>query len=107
MNAVRFISGKIRFKGYLTIVCVAVSYLVMIIAVTVSSGFRNEIRASLSENYGDVRLTPINEDLASAAVSVLKAFTKHFTTVLNVKLIIPQTAAVQRFSVKNAAPAII
>ena len=70
MNAVRFISGKIRFKGYLTIVCVAVSYLVMIIAVTVSSGFRNEIRASLSENYGDVRLTPINEDLASAAVSV-------------------------------------
>ncbi len=70
MSAVRFISGKIRFKGYLTLVCVAVSYLVMIIAVSVSSGFRTEIRKSLGEIYGDVRIAPIEEDLATGAVSV-------------------------------------
>lgn len=70
MNAVRFISGKIRFKGYLTLICVAVSYLVMIIAVAVSSGFRTEIRKSLGEIYGDVRITPMEEDLATGVVSV-------------------------------------
>ncbi|MGN0191298.1 MAG: ABC transporter permease [Candidatus Cryptobacteroides sp.] len=70
MSAVRFISGRIRFKGYLTLVCVAVSYLVMIIAVAVSSGFRNEIRDSLGENYGDVRLTPMDEDVATGTVSL-------------------------------------
>lgn len=70
MNAVRFISGKIRFKGYLTLICVAVSYLVMIIAVAVSSGFRTEIRKSLGEIYGDVRITPMEENLATGVVSV-------------------------------------
>lgn len=70
MNAVRFISGKIRFKGYLTLICVAVSYLVMIIAVAVSSGFRTEIRKSLGEIYGDVSITPMEEDLATGVVSV-------------------------------------
>ena len=70
MNAVRFISGKIRFKGYLTLICVAVSYLVMIIAVAVSSGFRTEIRKSLGEIYGDVRITPMEEDLATGVVAV-------------------------------------
>ena len=70
MNAVRFISGKIRFKGYLTLICVAVSYLVMIIAVAVSSGFRTEIRKSLGEIYGDVRIIPMEEDLATGVVSV-------------------------------------
>ena len=70
MNAVRFISGKIRFKGYLTLICVAVSYLVMIVAVSVSSGFRNEIRNSLGENYGDVRLTPLEEDMTAGTVSL-------------------------------------
>ena len=70
MNAVRFISGKIRFKGYLTLICVAVSYLVMIIAVAVSSGFRTEIRKSLGDIYGDVRITPMEEDLATGVVSV-------------------------------------
>ena len=70
MNAVRFISGKIRFKGYLTLICVAVSYLVMIVAVSVSSGFRTEIRKSLGEIYGDVRITPMEENLATGVVSV-------------------------------------
>lgn len=70
MKAVRFISERIRFKGYLALICVAVSYLVMIVAVSVSSGFRNEIRQSLSNVMGDVRLVPLNEDLTSGSASV-------------------------------------
>ncbi len=38
--------------------CIAVSFLVMIVAVSVSSGFRHEIRNGLSVVSGDVRITP-------------------------------------------------
>ena len=55
-----FISRRIRFKGRLSSVCVAVSFLVMIVSVAVSSGFRSEIRRGLSELCGDVTLTPLN-----------------------------------------------
>ena len=47
-------------------VCVAVSFLVMIVAVAVSSGFRSEIRDGLSELCGDVTLTPLNQDYMRA-----------------------------------------
>ena len=39
-------------------VSIAVSFLVMIIAVAVSSGFRREIRSSLAEISGDIRILP-------------------------------------------------
>ena len=42
---------------------IAISYLVMIIAVSVSSGFRREIRSSLSGISGDVQLTPPNQNV--------------------------------------------
>ena len=58
MDASLFIARKLRFKRRIVMVSIAVSYLVMIVAVAVSSGFRNEIRAGLSAVTGDVRLTP-------------------------------------------------
>ena len=60
MNTSLFISRRIRFKGGLAMACIAISYLVMIIAVSVSSGFRTEIRSGISSLSGDVRLTPPN-----------------------------------------------
>lgn len=57
MDASLFIARKLRFKRRIVMVSIAVSYLVMIVAVAVSSGFRNEIRAGLSAVTGDVRLT--------------------------------------------------
>lgn len=60
MDASFFISRRIRFKNGLTMACIAVSFLVMIIAVGVSSGFRSEIRNGLSVLSGDVQLTPPN-----------------------------------------------
>ena len=60
MDASLFISRRLRFKGGVAMVCIAISFLVMIIAVAVSSGFRNEIRRGLSSVSGDIQLTPPN-----------------------------------------------
>ena len=60
MDASLFISRRLRFKGGVAMVCIAISFLVMIIAVAVSSGFRNEIRKGLSSLSGDIQLTPPN-----------------------------------------------
>ena len=57
MDASLFIGRRLRFKGKIVTVCVAVSFLVMIIAVSVSSGFRHEIRDGISSFAGDVQLT--------------------------------------------------
>ena len=66
MHAGRFISGKLRFKGRLATVAIAVSFLVMIIAVTVAAGFRQEIRKGISSICGDVQLTaPGREPMCS------------------------------------------
>ncbi len=60
MNSSLFISRRLRFKGGLAMTCIAISFLVMIIAVAVSSGFRLEIRKGLSCLLGDVQITPPN-----------------------------------------------
>lgn len=57
MDASLFIGRRLRFKGKIVIACVAVSFLVMIVAVSVSSGFRHEIRGGISSLTGDVQLT--------------------------------------------------
>lgn len=57
MDASIFIASRLRFKGKVAMVCIAVSFLVMIIAVSISSGFRNEIRSSLSDVSGDILIS--------------------------------------------------
>lgn len=58
MDASFFIAGRLRFKGNIAMICIAVSFLVMIIAVSISSGFRHAIRSGLSDLSGDIRITP-------------------------------------------------
>ncbi len=58
MDASFFIARRLRFKGKIVMVSIAVSFLVMILAVSVSSGFRAEIRAGLSAVSGDVQIVP-------------------------------------------------
>lgn len=60
MSASRFISRRLRFKNGIAMTVIAVSYLVMLVAVAVSSGFRAEIRSELSGISGDVQLTSPN-----------------------------------------------
>jgi len=54
---VRFISSRLEFKGKVAVSAIAISFVVIIISVAVSSGFRREIRRSLSESIGDVQLS--------------------------------------------------
>lgn len=73
MNASGFIAGRLRFKGKTAMVSIAVSFLVMILAVAVSSGFRKELRDGVSSVTGDVQLTSydlnfINEESSIAEV---------------------------------------
>ncbi len=58
MDASFFIARRLRFKGGIAMASIAVSFLVMIIAVAVSSGFRREIRSGLSSVSGDIQLMP-------------------------------------------------
>ena len=58
MNAPAFIARKLRFEGKIAMVSIAISFLVMIIAVSVSSGFRREIRSGIASVSGDIQLTP-------------------------------------------------
>lgn len=58
MDASFFIAGRLRFKGNIAVLSIAISFLVMIIAVSVSAGFRRELRAGISEISGDIRICP-------------------------------------------------
>lgn len=70
MDASLFISRRLRFKGKIAMISIAVSFLVMIIAVAVSSGFRHEIRAGISSVSGDIQLLPLNMNLMDEASPV-------------------------------------
>lgn len=70
MDASRFIAKRISFKGNIAMVSIAVSFLVMIIAVAVSSGFRHEIRDGVSSVSGDVQLVSAETGWGGEAVPV-------------------------------------
>lgn len=57
MDGSLFIASRISFKGRIAMVCIAISFVVMIVAVAISSGFRHEIRSSLSGISGDVLIS--------------------------------------------------
>lgn len=65
MNAAAFISRKLRFKGKTAMVSIAVSFLVMILAVSISSGFRKELRDNVSAISGDIQITSSNLNYVS------------------------------------------
>ncbi len=60
MDASFFIARRLRFKGRIAMISIAVSFFVMILSVSVSSGFRSEIRAGLSSVSGDVQILPLS-----------------------------------------------
>lgn len=64
MSATRFIADKLRFKGGLAMAAIAVSFLVMIIAVAVSSGFRKAVRDGVSAVGGDIQISPLDGNYA-------------------------------------------
>ncbi len=60
MDVSLFIARRLRFKGRIATVSVAISFFVMIVSVSISSGFRNEIRDGISSVSGDIQITPVD-----------------------------------------------
>lgn len=91
MDASLFIAGRLRFKGKMAMISVAVSFLVMIIAVSVSSGFRREIRSGLSMLSGDVQIMPVTMNLLDENSPIEKdaSYVPYIKEVPGVKEIIP------------------
>ncbi len=58
MDVSFFIARRLRFRRKIVTASVAVSFFVMILAVSISSGFRHEIRDGLSSLAGDIQITP-------------------------------------------------
>lgn len=60
MDVSLFIARRLKFKGRIAMVSIAISFFVMILSVSISSGFRNEIRDGISSISGDIQITPVN-----------------------------------------------
>ncbi len=75
----------------MAMVSIAVSFLIMIIAVSVSSGFRNEIRDGISDLTGDVQLMPVDMNYISEAspISVNQSFMSDIEAIPQVRKITP------------------
>ena len=91
MDASYFIAGRLRFKGKIATACIAVSFLVMIIAVSVSGGFRYEIRQGLSDLTGDIRITPPNRNVMDegSPIEAFPAYLSYVKEVSGVDRIVP------------------
>ena len=91
MNTSIFISRRIRFKVGVAMMCIAISFLVMIIAISVSSGFRSEIRKGLSTLSGDIQLTPPNLNVLDSSRPIERdpAYLPYLMDVDGVKAVVP------------------
>jgi lipoprotein-releasing system permease protein len=70
MNAAGFIARKLRFSETIAMVSIAISFLIMIIAVAISSGFRHSIRDGIAFVAGDIQLTPSDMNYYGQSVPV-------------------------------------
>lgn len=68
MSPERFISRKLRFHGGIAAAAIAVSFLVIILAVAISSGFRHAIREGVATMTGDIRITANSAEAAPLPV---------------------------------------
>jgi len=84
LTAVSLISRRLSFKGRAAVASIAVSFIVIIIAICISDGFREEIHGSLVELAGDAQVTTIRSgiDEVSAPIEVTDTLVR---TILNVE----------------------
>ena len=85
MSSERFISAKLRFQGSIAAVSIAVSFLVIILAIAISSGFRREVRDGVAAMTGDLRI----QSVASAEIPVSLPSEAEILSLPGVKAITP------------------
>ena len=73
MQAEGFIAARLRVKERMAVAAIAISFLVIIIAVAVSGGFRREIRGGVSAVTGDILLTNAAADMTGSEDPVCAA----------------------------------
>lgn len=91
MNTSLFIGRRIKHKGKIIVLAMTISFLVMIIAAAVASGFRNELRHGLSSMYGDLQLTIPGSDFIDekSPVSTEQSYIDDIRSMPEVKEITP------------------
>lgn len=57
MNAAGFIAGRLRFNGRVAVAATAISFFIIIVAVSISDGFSREIRSGVAAITGDLLIT--------------------------------------------------
>ena len=57
MGVTGFIARRLQFKGRMAIVVIAISFFVIVLAQSISQGFRAEINAGIATMTGDVVLS--------------------------------------------------
>lgn len=70
MTAPAFIASRLRFKGCLPLLCIALSFFVIILAVAISGGFRHEIRRGVGVISGDLQIVPQKQSLFGETVAL-------------------------------------
>ena len=70
MDPSRFIARKLIFQGKLAAASIAVSFLVMILAVAISAGFRHAVRDGVAAVTGDIQITSIAASSLSEGSSI-------------------------------------
>ncbi|MBQ1936145.1 MAG: ABC transporter permease [Bacteroidales bacterium] len=63
MGVTGFIAKRLQFKGRMAIIVIAISFFVIVLAESISQGFRNEINAGIATMTGDVVLSNEVQDL--------------------------------------------
>lgn len=91
MDVSFFISRRLRFRRRIVTASIAISFLVMIIAVAVSSGFRQEIRSGLAEQAGDMQIVPpdMNVMAEDSPVERYPSYLDRILSVEGVEKVIP------------------
>lgn len=91
MDVSLFIASRLRFKGKMAVICIAVSFVVTIIAVSISSGYRHEIRAGLSRASGDVLITAPDQNVLNEErpIEAAPAYLPHVSSLPSVAEVIP------------------
>jgi lipoprotein-releasing system permease protein len=91
MKASSFIAGKLHFSGTIVMASIAISFLIMIIAVSISSGFRHEVRNGISFVSGDVQLVPVDMNYYADAepIPAKPSYYSKLDTITGLKTIYP------------------
>lgn len=91
MDVSFFISRRLRLKRGIVTASIAVSFFVMILAVSISSGFRHAIRDGLSSVVGDIQLTPPDQNVLdeSSPIEAEPAYLNSLKQIEGIDSVIP------------------